>query len=91
MRIYDYMSKTPKRWCKYTLRKSRALGFLPPAFCLYGAIDFFYDNKDWRYVCDRIVQSTERLFPDKLGIAQFNDDPSTTYEDLLAVLKDAKV
>lgn len=73
-----------KGWCKGRFSMVNKEGV--QCYCAHGALGTIAaanGNKAWQYVYNSIV--TYRPSFDELGIIVFNDHPSTTKKDVLAV------
>lgn len=56
------------------------------SYSLYGVLVFYADGTREQYA-KKLSQAIEKYTGKKMYIAEFNDSPSTTYEDILAVCK----
>lgn len=90
---------TPDRWTKGAFAKNKD-GFevasddtAATCFCIYGALEkakysIPIEYKDYYKVIDAIYDSIEFLYPRKyLGVADFNDHPTTNHKMVIRVLK----
>ena len=97
MKAYELLS-TPDRWCKGNWAKdargqvTKASGPDAVCWCLTGALWRIYMDRPHAYaaVKDRVVSVLERR-TGRGGLVAFNDDFRTSYEDVIAVLKEANV
>lgn len=98
MKAYELLS-SKDRWCKkysailkdgspaFSIIELRNCPEKFKCFCLIGALYFCYTNMfDYAEAVNKIY----RLLPNGHGsIAEYNDDPNTTYEDIIKLLKEA--
>lgn len=99
--ILDLLSD-PNHWTKNAFARNSFDGQIELLsksackWCLAGAIGkcaIIYEDKTTR-IYDKITNTIHMMypkFPQFINIVKFNDDPSTTHADIIAVLKEAQV
>lgn len=91
MKIKEFFSNE-KKWCKEAYTRDGS-------WCLVAAFDRCYsqESKAVQYnLRDKIYSTIERLYPRQFVdagrlISRFNDLPTTTFKDILAVVNEADV
>lgn len=94
MKVYNYLSKSKRRWCKGSFKRERFFGLLPASYCLVGAIDEFYpSHADRERAFGEIGKVLSKRIGDRnfIGPVTFNDEQNTTYQDVLEVVKEAGI
>lgn len=61
------------------------------SFSLYGAVSYLYRGKERNIVLGKINDAIKSYSGKNQRITQFNDDSSTTYEDIKTILSIAKL
>lgn len=64
---------------------------LAASFSLQGAVIHCYPIDDHEHVMNKLSQAISSYSKKKLYVAQFNDHPDTTYEDVISVARMAQV
>lgn len=61
------------------------------AYSLYGAISHLYSNEGQQEVATKLGDAVRQYTKSKIWLAEFNNKPETTFEDIKNVLKIAKL
>jgi hypothetical protein len=61
------------------------------SFSLYGAVIKLYGGEGQADVFFKLSEAVKKYTKQKMYVAQFNDSPTTTYEDIKAVLEIANL
>jgi hypothetical protein len=97
--VYELL-EDPERWIKKRRSLDKNNFFVPVEsteackFCLAGAVYKIYDRKLRIVIKDRLNAAIEKYnkeFLSKGSVIGFNDDPKTTHQDVLEVVKMAGV
>lgn len=60
-------------------------------WCLLGAIWFIYDRPEFGDAISRAAEAVKKLYDTDIGIAEWQDQPERTFEEVLEVVKEAKI
>lgn len=91
--VFDLFNGHPERWTKGVDARDAAGNEVSPkseiaaCFCVYGAIEFVYGNYSR---CERASNKFARLIDCGL-VSIWQDDPSTTFDMMLAKVKESGI
>lgn len=60
-------------------------------FCLIGALDKIYDATSIAMMEAKLALYQQRVIPHNMGLAEWNDAPGRTKEEVIAALKQADI
>jgi hypothetical protein len=60
-------------------------------FCIHGAVYRVCGMLGGGNIWQKLEEARKKLFPDSIGLINFNDRPETTFEDVKKVLAEANV